>query len=166
MKTKIRVLANPYTAVDADGIPQGVVGVPLSRGVWVGARIDDERSRETGKTRFVFTGREVELPLIADTARAVLDGSLIAANEASAKACGVREYMAPEQALEREKARATKAYRALKGSDAELGEIPTVDAPKAEATAETLAQPQKAAPRPSALIALSPTIQLDKREEA
>jgi hypothetical protein len=39
MKTA-RVVANPYAAIDANGVPQGVVGVPGTRGIYVGARID------------------------------------------------------------------------------------------------------------------------------
>jgi hypothetical protein len=167
--TKIRVLPNPYAAIDADGVPQGVVGMPLTRGVWVGARLDLEASEKTGKSRFVFVDREVELPLIAETARAVLAGSLIAADEASAKACGVKEFIAPPEALAREKQRAEEQFRASYGDAAELKPVPyfkAAPAPAAEVPPEPETKPEgRKVPSPG-LVSLSPTIQLDKREEA
>lgn len=142
MKT-IKVIPNPYCAVDADGVPQGVVGLPGVRGAWIGAAIDVVASRETGKSRFYFPAgnakrseetiakmRVVTLNVAdanvrATIANAILDGSLIVVSKDEAAKVGiVKEFLAPADALEVERKRALEAFRAIKGPKAELAEIP------------------------------------------
>lgn len=126
----IEVFANPYIAVDKDGIPQGVVGTPGARGSYVGAHLDLVLSAKTGKTRFYFPPGAVRVPLDPAICNAVLEGSLIAADKTSAHLCGVRDdFHEPEQALADEQAKALEYFRALNGADAVLKDVPTEATP-------------------------------------
>lgn len=165
MKT-IQVIANPYSAIDADGVPQGVVGLPGARLAWVGATLDPVATKTSGKTRFYFPGatknpkraheekeisglRVVTLDVENTTVRAavanaVLEGSLIAVDKAEAAQLGiVKEFLDAAKALDAEKEKALDAFRALRGKDAELEPIPH-EATKAEEPEEDA----KASPAP------------------
>lgn len=140
-----KVVANPYAALAIDasdsdavvGIPQGVVGMPAARNVWLGARLDGVKSARTGKNHFYFpldkgSRRVVEID-VSDSnvrthiARAILDGSLIAADAKTAKMVGLsdKETLPAEKALEAEKAKALDELRVRYGSAATLAEVPT-----------------------------------------
>lgn len=144
-----RVVANPYAAVDADGVPQGVVGVPGTRGIYVGARIDSVASQKTGKQRFYFPPakdgglRIVELNVSSAYARSyvascILEGGLIAVDEATATAVGIspKNFLPADRALEVERVRALELYRVVYGKDAVLQPIPTEQAPAEETPSE------------------------------
>lgn len=133
-----RVVANPYAAIDANGVPQGVVGVPGTRGIYVGARTDTVASQKTGKQRFYFPPakdgglRVRELDVTSAYARSyvancILEGGLIAVDEATATAVGIssKTYLPVDKALEAERLKALEAYRVVYGKDAVLQPIPT-----------------------------------------
>lgn len=138
---KIAVIANPYIAVDKDGVPQGAVSIPGLVGRFIGANIDLTASQKAGRTRLYFPAPnpdpkkkqkgaagllEIEVTLDATTIRAVLDGSLLATTKEGAALCGIgeKEYLEPEKALEAEKAKALAYYRSVAGESAELQPIP------------------------------------------
>lgn len=147
MKT-IDVIPNPYSAIDADGVPQGVVGLPGAIGAWIGAALDPVASRKTGKNRFYFPGpntkrdekgvaglRVVTLKVansavLATVANAVREGSLIVVGKDDARKLGFsdKEFLEPEKALEREKQRAQE----LAGKDAKLADVPHEATPEDE----------------------------------
>lgn len=151
---KLAVIANPYIAVDKDGVPQGVVSIPGLVGRFIGAHIDLKASQKAGRTRLYFPAPnpeprknekgaagllEVEVTLDATILNAVLDGSLIATTTEGAHLCGIRDgYLEPEKALEAEKKKALAYYRSIAGEDAELKPIPQTatedDAPVAATT--------------------------------
>jgi len=141
-----KVVANPYAALAIDasdsdavvGIPQGVVGMPAARNVWLGARLDGVKSARTGKNHFYFplakdgSRRVVEID-VSDSnvrthiARAILDGSLIAADAKTAKMVGLseKETLPAEKALEAEKAKALDELKVRYGSGVSLADVPT-----------------------------------------
>lgn len=139
MKT-IEVIPNPYAAIDAEGVPQGVVGLPGAPGAWIGAALDPVATRETGKNRFYFPGpntkreekgvagmRVVTLKVansavLGTVANAIREGSLIVTSLEHAKKLGFsdKEFLEPEQALEREKKRAA----GLLPEGVELADVP------------------------------------------
>lgn len=140
-----KVVANPYAALAIDasdedaivGIPQGVVGMPAARNVWLGARLDGVKSARTGKNHFYFPldrhgkRRVIEID-VSDAnvrthiARAILDGSLIAADPKTAKLVGLseKETLEVEKALEAEKAKALEELQARYGKSATLDKVP------------------------------------------
>lgn len=136
---KIAVIANPYIALDKDGVPQGVVALPGAPGRFIGAHIDLAASQKAGRTRLYFPGpnekrgekgaaglQVVELELDATLLRAVLEGSLLATTKEGAHLCGIRgeEYLPPEKALEAEREKALAYARALRGDAAKVEPIP------------------------------------------
>ena len=149
MKTA-RVVANPYAAIDANGVPQGVVGVPGTRGIYVGARIDTVASEKTGKQRFYFPPakdggpRIVEINVTSAYARSyvascILEGGLIAVDEATATAVGIspKTYLPVDKALEAERVKALETYRVVVGKDAVLQPIPTEETASEDAPSAT-----------------------------
>ena len=151
----IEVYANPYIALDADGVPQGVVDMPGSRGHQIGAFLDLALSEKTGKTRYYFPKRSVKVPMSTAISNAVREGALIAADEESARLCGVRdEYKTFGQALADERAKAVEYWRSLGGKDATVGDVPT-EACKDDPTAET---------NPG-LVRLTPTVALKSADQ-
>lgn len=86
----LMVLPNPHAALDEHGEPSAAVQVEGSSGaVWVGARIDAERSRREGRTRFVFERAPVRVPCTAYYMRRLEDGDLLPADEATARRAGL-----------------------------------------------------------------------------
>jgi len=159
MKT-IQVIPNPYSAIDADGVPQGVVGFPGLRGVWIGAALDTVASKKSGKTRFYFpagndrrkettiAGMRVVTLNVSDAnvrstvAKAVLEGSLIVVTKADAAKLGiVSAYLEADKALDAEKARAQRKFRARHGDSVELGAIPHEPTPDEETDDEVTPTP-------------------------
>jgi hypothetical protein len=133
---ELKVVANPYCAVDATGVPQGVAGLPGSLDAYIGARLDAVASRLTGKRRFYFPANKdgglkvVTIQVdstdtLATVVRAIQCGAVIAADEASAALASVKDFMPPEKALVRERERAQAAYRAYHGKGAKLDDPPT-----------------------------------------
>lgn len=141
-----KVVANPFAALAIDpssddeakvGIPQGVVALPASRGIWLGARLDEAKLAKTGKHAFYFTlGKDSKPRVIeiqvddsnvrAHIANAINDGSLIAADEKTARICGFGDSCLPvDKALDAEKAKALESFQALYGKEARLAEVPT-----------------------------------------
>lgn len=127
----IDVLANPYSGVNHEGLPQGVVQMPNTRGNFIGAHFDQIASEQTGKNRFYYAQpnaakdekgacglRKVTVPFTAEIARAVLEGGLIVATKEDARMCGLAEkdFVEPEKQLAAELARAT-AERDAEGRD-------------------------------------------------
>lgn len=161
MKT-IEVYANPYCALDKDGIPQGVMPMPGAPTSYIGAQLDLALTLKTGKQRFYFpigrNGGKFKAPLTAEISTAVRDGALIAADKQSAHYCGVRaSYLEPEKALEAEKAKALADRRAQLGPDATVGEVPREP---------TKFDDEKSAPAPATAAQVSPTVKLTKNKEA
>lgn len=151
----IEVFPNPYIALDKDGIPQGVVpaGMP---GVFVGAQLDIEAARKTGKNRFFFpmgkNGGKAKVHLNGDMITAILAGELIVVNKDDAALCGIRtEFLEPEKALAAEKQKALEYWQSVKGKDAKVGEIPR-EATKADEGAPAAATPGD--------LQLTPTVKL------
>lgn len=135
-----KVIANPYCALDADGVPQGVVGMPGAAGIYIGAMPDAVASEKSGKKRFYFprnrdgSRRVVTVPVEhaavrADIARAVNDGSLLAADAETARCFGISEFVEPEKILAIERANALESFRVLRGKDAAFRDVPEAPTP-------------------------------------
>lgn len=173
-----KVVANPYAALDVRlsdsdekiGIPQGVVALPGARGIWLGARTDEVASARTGKQKFYFpldkgARRVIDIQVDdanvrAHIARAILDGSLIAADEKTAREVGISqgEFLKVDEVLALEKAKALETFRAFYGPGATLDEVPLT-----ETTLDTSAPAQPALPKGKG-VALSKTISLESQE--
>lgn len=127
----LKVVPNPYTFIDQDGEPQGAcppdVEHSAGKRMWVGARLDDGRTkvlkvkREPGDyrlfdqvTKFVFEPGPIEIPMTPHYLDRIREGDLIAADERSyAKACGsTKGYLPPEKALAEARAKAFDDYKA------------------------------------------------------
>lgn len=148
----IDVFANPYSGIDNDGRPQGVTQMPGSHN-YIGAFVDLEACKATGKTRIYFAPpneakgekgvhglRKFSVPFTAEIARAVLEGGLIVAEKEHARMAGLSadDFVEPEKQLEAERERALKARRAELGDDATILDVPTepTPAPDPEAIAK------------------------------
>ena len=174
-----KVVANPYAALDVRlsdsdekiGIPQGVVALPGARGIWLGARTDEVASARTGKQKFYFpldkAGKRRVIDIQVDDAnvrahiaRAILDGSLIAADEKTAREVGISqgEFLKVDEVLALEKAKALETLRAFYGPGATLDEVPLT-----ESTLDPSAPAQPALPKGKG-VALSKTISLESQE--
>lgn len=174
-----KVVANPYAALDVRvtddddkvGIPQGAVALPASRGIYLGARLDPVASQRTGKNKFYFPldkdGKRRVLEIQVDDAnvrahisRAILDGSLIAADARTAKLVGLsdKEFLSVDAALAAEKARALDSLQALYGKSSTLADVP-VD-PEAEPSDEEA----KPAPTRGRGIAFGKALTLESQE--
>lgn len=173
-----KVVANPYAALDVRlsdsdekiGIPQGVVALPGARGIWLGARTDEVASARTGKQKFYFpldkgARRVIDIQVDdanvrAHIARAILDGSLIAADEKTAREVGISkgEFLKVDEVLAIEKAKALETFRAFYGPGATLDEVPLT-----ETALDESAPAQPALPKGKG-VALSKTISLESQE--
>lgn len=173
-----KVVANPYAALDVRlsdsdekiGIPQGVVALPGARGIWLGARTDEVASARTGKQKFYFpldkgARRVIDIQVDdanvrAHIARAILDGSLIAADEKTAREVGISkgEFLKVDEVLALEKAKALETFQAFYGPGATLDEVPLT-----ESTLDPSAPAQPALPKGKG-VALSKTISLESQE--
>ncbi len=121
---KVDVYANPYSALDADGVPQGVVEMPGTRNA-IGAFIDHVATAKTGKVRYYFTGEKVTVPWSAEIARAINEGGIIVATEEHARMAGIANYVEPLKQLENEKAKALALRKAQLGESAQVAAVPT-----------------------------------------
>lgn len=174
-----KVVANPYAALDVRlsdsdekiGIPQGVVALPGARGIWLGARTDEVASARTGKQKFYFpldkAGKRRVIDIQVDDAnvrahiaRAILDGSLIAADEKTAREVGISqgEFLKVDEVLALEKAKALETFRAFYCPGATLDEVPLT-----ETALDESAPAQPALPKGKG-VALSKTISLESQE--
>lgn len=118
----MKVVANPFCALDADGRAQGAVGKEGASGQWIGAQKCHEGTAATGKNIFVFSTDPVTVPYTAYYARKVAEGELIAADLATAKLAGIKEedFVEPAKLLAGESAYAAKAYRDATGDEPKL----------------------------------------------
>lgn len=127
----IEVVPNPYIAIDADGVPQGVVGAGAP-GAFIGAQLDLVETRRTGKNRFYFPkakdgSLKRTVPFTADIAHAIRVGDLLAADKKTALICGIseKEFKDPEKQLEAERQKAQAYLESLYGKGAaEVKPIP------------------------------------------
>lgn len=128
----LKVVSNPYCALDADGRAQGAVGKEGAPGQWVGAQKCHAGSAASGKNLFLFSDTPVVVPYTAYYARKILEGGLLAADAASAKLAGIKaeDFIDPAKLLASEAARAAKAHLDATGEVAKLL-APFVE-PKAE----------------------------------
>lgn len=148
-KTTVKVVPNPYHAIDHEGTPQCVVGLPGAR-AYIGATLDLIASAKTGKSKFFypdFPSRTYEVPLSADISTAVRDGSLLAADLKSAKLCGLseKEFKAVDAILADEKARTAKSHKAcFEGRDdaPTIADVPTEQSKPEPGEPETSAKPR------------------------
>ncbi len=134
----VRVLANPYSFIDADGEPQGVYpdepDVAGGGRRFVAADFDYERTklleefksndprrlahvapRQT--TKFAFATEPVPRPKSKHYRDGIRTGCLIACDADSAAFAGV-DFLAPDKALARERNRAAAQWRANYGTPA------------------------------------------------
>ena len=126
----LKVLPNPWAHVDHLGAPAGACPRDLvndpSAGRWVGAKIDEEltvitRPEKKGELRngqqrtvWCFSAQPVEVPHSAYYRRKVKRGELFAADEATAKACGVK-HQDPKTLLAAAKETAAAAFDSAHG---------------------------------------------------
>lgn len=91
MKIKtLKVVPNPYSALDADGRPQAVVSMEGQFDRYVGAVLNVEESQKTGKHIFdIDTSTAVEVPATPYYLRRLWAGTLVAADQATAKLAGL-----------------------------------------------------------------------------
>lgn len=163
----IEVIPNPYIALDKDGVPQGAVGAGMP-GIFIGAAVDPHASKMTGKQRFYYPldrdGKpEKRVHFSADIVTSVQAGELIAANKATARACGIsdKEYLEPAAALEAEKKKALAYWQSVNLIDgkpdpnAKVGEIPRK--PSEPEDGETV-------PVETAALQITPTLKKMKQE--
>ena len=138
MKT-IKVMANPYCAIDAQGVPQGVCGVPGARGVWIGAMLDQGATALTGKSRFYFPRnrdgghRVVELDVTNSIVRgaiasALREGSILPADADAAAVAGLDFTSASPDELLLAAGVVAEARLTTQGQDVELKPIPDLPA--------------------------------------
>lgn len=132
MVAKIRMIdvyANPFHSLDLEGTPQAVVPVPGTRN-FIGARRDRVRSAAERRAVFYFSGDKVTVPRTPEVMRAVLDGALIVADEAGAKACGLTSFCEPKKQLKAEQTAALARWRAITGDpNAKLADVPAKATP-------------------------------------
>jgi len=131
----LQVVPNPYKTLDADGAPTAIypchreyVGAKLSIDVLepaetIEVKRKDRRGQvskqtvqakvERSKGRFEFTAEPVDVPARGDVGAyyraGVVAGALIAADVATARACGLR-FEPVDVVLERERQRAAETY--------------------------------------------------------
>lgn len=136
MKIALVVHANPFAALDHVGRAQCAVYHP-GTSIVVGGAFDHEAHEASkaesvsgeGKHRFTFTKDPVDIvcdsiATFAYFRNRILEGSLIAGNEATAKKCGVlidkdHPFVPPADALRAAKASAIKAFKDAYGESAE-----------------------------------------------
>lgn len=157
----LRVIPNPYRALDADGNPTSVypchrrhapgeyVGATLAINVLVPAIVDTvKRTRrgqtkaqavqtrgERSKARFVFSTEPVDLPAEGEVGgyyrAGIRDGVLIPADAATARACNMA-FEPPDIVLARERERAATAIEKEFGEAPEWAIATTTQAPTAQ----------------------------------
>lgn len=159
----IEVIANPYIALDKDGVPQGVVSAGMPN-AYIGAQLDLVGTQKTGKTRFFYPlGRDgkgvAKVAMTSDVATAIHAGELIVVRKADALACGLtdKEFLEPGEALAAEKDKALAYYRSARGPEASVAEIPREP---------TTLVDSEATPVQTASKQITPTVKLTKNTEA
>jgi hypothetical protein len=120
LKRVLRVIANPYLALDVDDRPSAVVQLEGVRGRYVGAELDVPDSEREKKHIYRFTGQPVTVPDTAYYRRQIDDGALVPADEATAKLVGKEKF--GDAAIAAVKAIALDEHRARFGKDAEIAE--------------------------------------------
>jgi hypothetical protein len=126
----LRVLPNPFAALDANGMPSGAVrydpevgrpGVVHYIGVEVERKpIDDKANLQRApreqhrEVTYVWAQRPVEIPATAFHVDLVRTGQILAADQPTARACKIW-FVDPAKALEQARAQAIEKWRAERG---------------------------------------------------
>jgi hypothetical protein len=149
MQAILNVLPNPWAAVDGVGRPSGTYPEEPSQegGVW---GFDETRKRfigaalehEDGETRVVHATEPVRVYASLHYRNAVKSGELLAADAATARACGI-DFVEPAEVIAR-----SKAARAAEWL-AERGEAAPWLAPVAPAAAASAPEAPAPAPAPA-----------------
>lgn len=163
MQAILNVLPNPWAAVDGSGRPSGTYPEEPSQegGVW---GFDETRKRfigaalehEAGETRIVFGAEPVRVYASLHYRNAVKSGELLAADAATARACGI-DFVEPAEVIARSKAARAAEWFAERGEPAPwLAEAAPAAAPEtleaptpAPAPADASAAPEAASAKTS-----------------
>lgn len=151
MPPTLHVLPNPFAALDADGDPAAAFPrvEPALRGALVGARIDHARSADSEKYLF-DTDKAVQLPDLPAYRKALREGDLLCADEATARLVGL-PFQPPALALEQAAAKAAARWLAETGAPpAWCRETPAAPAPASAAPTPSPSDPTPA-PAPEGL---------------
>lgn len=163
MKIALVVHANPFAALDHVGRAQCAVYHP-GTSIVVGGAFDHEAHEASkaespsgeGKHRFKFTSAPVDIvcdsiATFAYFRNRIIEGSLIAGNELTAKKCGV-DFVPPEKALAAAKDAAIASFRSAYGIDPECAKAePAAKAePVAAEPAAATVKSTKSAAQPAA----------------
>ena len=131
----VSILPNPYCSLDVDGEPAGAIPIERMRGVYIGASLDQSRTRRSSQSSIRLRGQEVvnelldtntstkflfrdipeEFPLTGYYRAMAKEGSVIAADEASAKKLGVK-FLPPEEVVEQWKETSAAKFYSETGS--------------------------------------------------
>jgi hypothetical protein len=129
----LKVLANPYFALDANGMPAAMcrwdpevgrpgavefIGVTIARKQEPFEERSPFRKRATPRrpAKLVYAQTPVEIPLTPMHRDYVRQGALLAADQPTARACLIF-FVPPANALAQAKAQAIAQYRASNGQD-------------------------------------------------
>lgn len=135
----LRVVANPYRLLDEDGDPCCAAHRGDIKNRLICARLDLDRLPKKdadgwhgeGPLKYLFDEDAVEtLPSTPMHRRLVSDGAVLPADEATAKACGVK-FQPVAEARAATKARASAAFLAMHGEAPAWASAPASSAPKA-----------------------------------
>ncbi len=158
-RLSLLVFPNPYRHLDADGEACCVVTRADFRAMLIGAQLDQERTTHVGeekrtKSKFLFDLAEpVEIPAVPAHLNALLDGALLPANEATARAAG-RPFLPLAAALAAAKEAARAEWLAATGEEIEpalfaTGPLPAAPTPTAADLALIASLDAPAAPLPA-----------------
>lgn len=107
----LKVVPNPYSAIDQEGRPSGVVTKEGLMDHYVGATIDQEESRKTNKAVYKFdTTTVVEVPATTYYRKRVADRELLPADEETAKYLGIEKFEDPAAVLAKEQGAAQSDF--------------------------------------------------------
>lgn len=147
-KDTLNVLANPYSAIDHDGIPSGTCPADPQHGAgalrWPGARIDVSETRllphpdqnsvhpksqdrsQPQITRWAFSAEPEVIPATHHYVVAVRDGDLVAADEPTAKRCGI-PFVEPMLVLATRRLDAILEFKAAYNKEPAFAKEPKLD---------------------------------------
>lgn len=120
----LKVVPNPYSAIDQDGRPSGAVTKEGLVDHYVGATVDAEETAKTRKFVFKFdTTTVVEVPATNYYRKRIVDRELLPADEETAKYLGIEKFEAPSVVLEKAHAEAQTNFENT------YGRVPTPSVP-------------------------------------
>jgi len=113
----IKVVPNPYSALDADGRAQGVVSIEGHPDRYVGANLDVEESKKTGKLIFKIASDPVDVPASPYYLRRLQTRELLPGDAETAKYAGYEDktFEGAETVLAREKDRTSSTFEDANG---------------------------------------------------